>query len=169
MPGTTTIAASSSGAARRGRRRHRLAHRRPRLLRADRGPHPRPRRPRGAGLRRGGGPARRGTPSALPRPQRVHELGFETALSVGRHTNDKELSYYARTPSGFEWEVGWNPLVIDENTWEPGTHQGISIWGHKPVGQTIVDKFDEFRLGARSLARPERTVPALSGAGIPDD
>lgn len=101
--------------------------------------------------------------------QRVHELGFETALSVGRHTNDKELSYYARTPSGFEWEVGWNPLVIDENTWEPGTHQGISIWGHKPVGQTIVDKFDEFRLGARSLARPERTVPALSGAGIPDD
>ncbi|MFD0140910.1 MULTISPECIES: VOC family protein [unclassified Streptomyces] len=101
--------------------------------------------------------------------ERVHELGFDMALSVGQHTNDKELSYYARTPSGFEWEVGWNPVVIDESTWEPSTHQGISIWGHKPVGQTIVDKLDQFRLGARSLARPERTVPALSGAGIPDD
>ncbi|MBK3575391.1 VOC family protein [Streptomyces sp. MBT65] len=101
--------------------------------------------------------------------QRVHELGFDMALSVGRHTNDKELSYYARTPSGFEWEVGWNPIVIDETTWEPTTHQGISIWGHTPVGQTIVDKLDQFRLGARSLARPEVTVPALSGAGIPDD
>ncbi|MFF8881206.1 VOC family protein [Streptomyces flaveolus] len=100
---------------------------------------------------------------------RVHELGFDMALSVGQHTNDKELSYYARTPSGFEWEVGWNPIVIDESTWEPSTHQGISIWGHKPVGQTILDKLDQFRLGARSLVRPERTVPALSGGGIPDD
>ena len=30
--------------------------------------------------------------------QRVKELGFEMALSVGQHTNDKELSYCARTP-----------------------------------------------------------------------
>ncbi|MBD9730943.1 VOC family protein [Streptomyces sp. H28] len=101
--------------------------------------------------------------------QRVCELGFDMALSVGQHTNDRELSYYARTPSGFEWEVGWNPIVIDENTWQPSTHQGISIWGHLPVGQTIVDKLDQFRLGARSLARPEITVPTLSSAGIPDD
>ncbi|MFI1709130.1 VOC family protein [Streptomyces griseoruber] len=101
--------------------------------------------------------------------QRVHELGFGMALSVGQHTNDKELSYYARTPSGFEWEVGWNPIVIDETTWDPATHQGISIWGHLPVGQTIVDKLNQFRLGARSLARPENTMPALSGAGIADD
>ncbi|WP_369173416.1 VOC family protein [Streptomyces sp. R28] len=101
--------------------------------------------------------------------QRVHELGFEMALSVGRHTNDKELSYYARTPSGFEWEVGWNPVVVDENTWQPSTHQGISIWGHTPVGRTIVDKLDQFRLAARSLTRRENTVPALSGTGIPDD
>ncbi|KUN29448.1 extradiol ring-cleavage dioxygenase [Streptomyces antibioticus] len=101
--------------------------------------------------------------------QRVHELGFDMALSVGQHTNDLELSYYARTPSGFEWEVGWNPIVIDETTWEPTTHQGISVWGHLPVGQTIVDKLHQFRVGARSLARSENTVPALSGAGIADD
>jgi 2,3-dihydroxybiphenyl 1,2-dioxygenase len=101
--------------------------------------------------------------------QRVCELGFDMALSVGRHTNDKELSYYARTPSGFEWEVGWNPITIDETTWQPTTHQGISIWGHTPVGRTIIDKLDQFRLGARSLTRPEATVPALSGTGISDD
>ncbi|MEU5322252.1 VOC family protein [Streptomyces sp. NPDC021056] len=101
--------------------------------------------------------------------QRVHELGFDMALSVGQHTNDRELSYYARTPSGFEWEVGWNPIVVDETTWEPTTHQGISVWGHLPVGQTIVDKLNQFRVGARSLARSENTVPALSGASIADD
>ncbi|MEV8544291.1 VOC family protein [Streptomyces sp. NPDC051572] len=100
--------------------------------------------------------------------QRVCELGFDMALSVGQHTNDKELSYYARTPSGFEWEVGWNPVVVDEATWEPGTHQGISIWGHTPVGRTIMDKLAQFRLGARSLVRSENAVPALSGADIAD-
>ncbi|MEW1827969.1 extradiol ring-cleavage dioxygenase [Streptomyces sp. NPDC088196] len=100
--------------------------------------------------------------------QRVCELGFDMALSVGQHTNDRELSYYARTPSGFEWEVGWNPVVVDEATWEPATHQGISIWGHTPVGRTIVDKLAQFRLGARSLVRSEDAVPALSGAGNAD-
>jgi hypothetical protein len=62
--------------------------------------------------------------------QRVKERGFDMALGVGQHTNDKELSFYAMTPSGFEWEVGWNHIVIDERTWEPTTYQGISVWGH---------------------------------------
>lgn len=101
--------------------------------------------------------------------QRVCELGFDMALSVGQHTNDKELSYYTCTPSGFEWEVGWNPVTIDEATWQPTTHQGISVWGHTPVGRNIIDKLDQFRLGARSLTRPEVTVPALSGTGVFDD
>ncbi|MDX6741652.1 VOC family protein [Actinocorallia sp. A-T 12471] len=100
--------------------------------------------------------------------QRVHELGFSMALSVGQHTNDRELSYYARTPSGFEWEVGWNPIVVDESTWEPSTHQGISVWGHRPVGQTIIDKLAQFRTATRSLAHKEQTVPQLGGTGIPD-
>jgi hypothetical protein len=101
--------------------------------------------------------------------QRVKELGFDMALGVGQHTNDRELSYYARTPSGFEWEVGWNPIVVDESTWEPTTHRGISIWGHTPEGQTVVDKLAQFKTAALSLRRPEQTVPALSGTGIADD
>ena len=98
--------------------------------------------------------------------QRVKELGFGMALGVGQHTNDKELSFYAVTPSGFEWEVGWNPIVVDaeaESTWEPATYQGISIWGHTPEGQTIVDKLEQFKNGSRSLVRREDVVP-LAGA-----
>lgn len=101
--------------------------------------------------------------------QRVKELGFGMALGVGQHTNDRELSYYALTPSGFEWEVGWNPIVVDENTWEPTTHRGISIWGHTPEGQTIIDKLHQFKYGAKSLVHHEDSVPALAGAGIRDD
>lgn len=99
--------------------------------------------------------------------RRVRQLGFRMALGVGQHTNDKELSFYAVTPSGFEWELGWNPIVVDEATWEPTTHQGISIWGHTPEGQTIIDKLNQFRTGAASLWQHEDVVPALAGAGIP--
>ena len=101
--------------------------------------------------------------------QRVKELGFHMALSVGQHTNDKELSYYAHTPSGFEWEVGWNPIIVDESTWKPTTHQGISIWGHKPEGQTVIDKLEMFAAAAQSVLHREETVPALSSPGIADD
>ena len=101
--------------------------------------------------------------------QRVKELGFHMALAVGQHTNDKELSYYAMTPSGFEWEVGWNPIVVDEKTWEPTLHHGISIWGHTREGQTIIDKLAQFKAAGRSLVQREETVSALAGAGIPDN
>ena len=100
--------------------------------------------------------------------QRVKELGFKMVWGVGQHTNDKELSYYAMTPSGFEWELGWNPIVVDETTWEPTTHQGISIWGHTPVGQTIVEKLHQFKIAGASIFNREDTVPALAGAGIGD-
>ncbi|MEE6165930.1 MULTISPECIES: VOC family protein [unclassified Mycolicibacterium] len=101
--------------------------------------------------------------------QRVKQLGFDMALDVGQHTNDRELSYYAVTPSGFEWEVGWNPVVVDESTWEPTTYRGISIWGHRSEGRSIIDKLGQFKLGALSLAHREDVVPALAGAGIPDN
>ena len=101
--------------------------------------------------------------------QRVTDLGFRMALTVGQHTNDRELSFYARTPCGFELEVGWNPIVIDESTWQPSTHAGISIWGHTPVGRTVLDKLEQFACATRSLLRTEDTVPALSGRGLPDE
>jgi 2,3-dihydroxybiphenyl 1,2-dioxygenase len=101
--------------------------------------------------------------------RRVKDLGFGVALSVGQHTNDKELSFYAVSPSGFEWEVGWNPIVVDESTWEPTTHQGISMWGHTPEGRAIVELFERFKTGAQSVLHREATVPALAGAGVADD
>ncbi|WP_216897425.1 VOC family protein [Nocardia alni] len=96
--------------------------------------------------------------------ERVTDLGFRMQWSVGQHTNDRELSFYCRTPSDFELEVGWNPVVIGpecESTWEPATYPSISIWGHTPVGETVLDKFVRFRQALRAAAEPEITVPEL--------
>lgn len=101
--------------------------------------------------------------------QRIKALGFDMALDVGQHTNDRELSYYAVTPSGFEWEVGWNPLVIDEATFEPATYEGISIWGHTRTGATLLDTLAQFKIGAESIFRREDPITPLAGSGIPDN
>ncbi|MFE3188275.1 VOC family protein [Nocardia sp. NPDC059240] len=97
---------------------------------------------------------------------RVTEQGFRMQWSVGQHTNDRELSFYCVTPSGFELEVGWNPLVIGpelESTWEPATYRGISVWGHSAVGETVLTKFGQFRQALRTVTTPEITVPQLTG------
>ncbi|TCK27642.1 VOC family protein [Pseudonocardia endophytica] len=96
---------------------------------------------------------------------RVTELGFAMAWSVGQHTNDRELSFYCVTPSGFELEVGWNPVVITperEEHWEPTIYEGISIWGHTPTGQNVAELMGRFGAAVRSLREREQTVPALS-------
>ncbi|WP_183097351.1 VOC family protein [Nocardioides pelophilus] len=97
--------------------------------------------------------------------ERVRRLGFRMAWSVGQHTNDRELSFYCVTPSGFELEVGWNPIVITpelEAAWQVATHQGISIWGHTPVHDGVLDKLGQLRQAARNARRPEINVPELS-------
>lgn len=99
--------------------------------------------------------------------QRVREHGFSMAWSIGQHTNDKQLSFYCVTPSGFELEVGWNPIVFTpelEAAWQVATHQGISSWGHDPVDPGILDKLGQIRQVAAHLRQPEITVPELSRA-----
>lgn len=92
--------------------------------------------------------------------ERVVSLGFHMQWSVGQHTHDRELSYYCVTPSGFEWEVGWNPIVVTpemEERWVPRTYGGISIWGHTPIGEGVATKLEQFARGISSLRKPELT------------
>jgi 2,3-dihydroxybiphenyl 1,2-dioxygenase len=72
---------------------------------------------------------------------RCRELGFRIAMGVGQHPNDRQVSFYVVTPSGFEMELGWNPIVIsDEAAWTPRTYRGISKWGHQPDKLGVGDK-----------------------------
>ncbi|WP_046317875.1 VOC family protein [Mycobacterium sp. UM_Kg1] len=99
--------------------------------------------------------------------QRVREQGFRIAWSVGQHTNDKELSFYCVTPSGFELEVGWKPIVVTpelEQSWKVLTHQGISMWGHQTVSGGVLDRLGQIRQAAVNACQPETRVPELSGA-----
>lgn len=67
-------------------------------------------------------------------------LAFDRALArgvrimqtLGRHPNDRMFSFYARTPSGFQFELGWGGREVDDASWTPVTYDRISEWGHHP-------------------------------------
>jgi 2,3-dihydroxybiphenyl 1,2-dioxygenase len=96
--------------------------------------------------------------------ERVIDHGFRMQWSVGQHTNDRELSFYCVTPSGFEWELGWNPIVVtpeQELTWAPRTYDSISIWGHTPIGENVVTRLNNIRYAVRAARRGEPALPAF--------
>ena len=63
---------------------------------------------------------------------RCLDAGIEIANTLGMHPNDRTFSFYARTPSGFDVEIGWGGRKIDDATWEPRTYDRLSTWGHRP-------------------------------------
>ncbi|CAN0625301.1 Glyoxalase/bleomycin resistance protein/dioxygenase [Burkholderia multivorans] len=90
---------------------------------------------------------------------RCRELGYSIANSIGQHPNDRELSFYVASPSGFELELGWNPIVVDEKGWSPCVYKGMSLWGHRPENMTVGARLRRFRQGLMSLTRNEFVVP----------
>ena len=92
---------------------------------------------------------------------RCRKLGFRVAMGVGLHTNDRDLSFYVISPSGFQIECGWNPVQIrDDAQWQPAVYQGISLWGHQPTDQNLGDKLGEARNALASVFRPEYAISA---------
>ncbi len=96
--------------------------------------------------------------------ERVIDHGFRMQWRVGQHANDRELSFYCVTPSGFEWELGWNPIVVtseQEPSWAPRTYDSISIWGHTPIGENVVTRLNNIRYAVRAARRGEPARPAF--------
>ena len=92
--------------------------------------------------------------------RRCHSLGFKIGMAMGQHSNDRSVSFYAVSPSGFYFELGWNPLTIEDATgWPQITHPAISFWGHKPEDQTLGDRISLLRASVASLFRSEYTPP----------
>lgn len=90
--------------------------------------------------------------AGLPQPNRMHHLMVEVKsvdvvghaleraklmdiplhMALGRHPNDRMLSFYATTPSHFNIEFGVDGIEIrDSDNWEVRTYDAISEWGHK--------------------------------------
>jgi extradiol dioxygenase len=64
---------------------------------------------------------------------RAHDLAqaneVPISISLGRHMNDKALSFYVKNPSGFHLEIGCGGIQIDRD-WTPHDFGRASVWGH---------------------------------------
>jgi 3,4-dihydroxy-9,10-secoandrosta-1,3,5(10)-triene-9,17-dione 4,5-dioxygenase len=59
------------------------------------------------------------------------------SATLGRHVNDLMLSFYMKTPGGFDVEYGCEGRTVDDDDWIARESTAVSLWGH------------DFTLGAR--------------------
>jgi 3,4-dihydroxy-9,10-secoandrosta-1,3,5(10)-triene-9,17-dione 4,5-dioxygenase len=58
------------------------------------------------------------------------------SATLGRHVNDLMLSFYMKTPGGFDVEFGTEGRQVDDEKWIARESTAVSLWGHDfSVGQ----------------------------------
>jgi 3,4-dihydroxy-9,10-secoandrosta-1,3,5(10)-triene-9,17-dione 4,5-dioxygenase len=78
---------------------------------------------------------------------RAVDAGREITKTVGRHLNDQMVSFYMRSPNGYEVEFGFDGVLVDDATWCDREVTGGDPWGHHGMN---VKESEEFREGARA-------------------
>lgn len=63
---------------------------------------------------------------------RATAAGCRIMQSLGRHSNDRMVSFYVESPAGFQFEFGFDAIEVDDATWRVTRHDVGSSWGHKP-------------------------------------
>jgi len=52
------------------------------------------------------------------------------SATLGRHVNDLMLSFYMKTPGGFDVEFGCEGRTVDDGAWVARESTAVSLWGH---------------------------------------
>jgi len=66
---------------------------------------------------------------------RVNAEGFQLSSTLGRHTNDKMVSFYVRTPGDWDIEFGTEGMRVDERYYTAEEITADSYWGHQWLGE----------------------------------
>jgi 3,4-dihydroxy-9,10-secoandrosta-1,3,5(10)-triene-9,17-dione 4,5-dioxygenase len=66
--------------------------------------------------------------------ERCTKRGAPVSATLGRHANDLMVSFYLRTPGGFDIEYGFDGLLVDDATWISRETTAVSLWGHSFAG-----------------------------------
>lgn len=72
---------------------------------------------------------------------RVNRLGFSISSTLGRHTNDKMVSFYVRAPGGWDIEFGTEGILVDETFYTAEEITADSYWGHDWSGSEPLAAF----------------------------
>ncbi|KUI01509.1 2,3-dihydroxybiphenyl 1,2-dioxygenase [Mycolicibacterium acapulense] len=64
---------------------------------------------------------------------RVNKDSFQLSSTLGRHTNDKMVSFYVRAPGDWDIEFGTDGMRVDESYYTAEEITADSYWGHEWV------------------------------------
>jgi len=62
--------------------------------------------------------------------ERVRKHKAPLSATLGRHMNDEMVSFYVRSPGGFDIEFGCEGLQVDDQRWVARESTAVSYWGH---------------------------------------
>ncbi len=65
---------------------------------------------------------------------RINAEGIQLSSTLGRHTNDKMVSFYVRAPGDWDIEFGTDGMRVDETYYTAEEITADSYWGHQWVG-----------------------------------
>lgn len=71
----------------------------------------------------------------------VNRRGFPLSSTLGRHTNDKMVSFYVRAPGGWDLELGTEGMLVDERYYTAEEITADSYWGHDWSGSEPLAAF----------------------------
>lgn len=71
----------------------------------------------------------------------IGHRGFSVSSTLGRHTNDKMVSFYVRAPGGWDLEYGTAGLLVDERYYTAEEITRDSYWGHDWSGSEPLAAF----------------------------
>jgi 3,4-dihydroxy-9,10-secoandrosta-1,3,5(10)-triene-9,17-dione 4,5-dioxygenase len=71
----------------------------------------------------------------------VNRKGFSLSSTLGRHTNDKMVSFYVRAPGGWDLEYGTEGMLVDETHYTAEEITADSYWGHDWSGSEPLAAF----------------------------
>jgi 3,4-dihydroxy-9,10-secoandrosta-1,3,5(10)-triene-9,17-dione 4,5-dioxygenase len=69
--------------------------------------------------------------------ERCTRRSAPVSATLGRHANDLMVSFYVRTPGGFDIEYGTDGRQVDDATWVSRETTAVSLWGHSFVGPPV--------------------------------
>lgn len=62
--------------------------------------------------------------------ERVRRHQAPLSATLGRHMNDEMISFYVKSPGGFDVEFGTDGLQVDDERWVARESTAVSYWGH---------------------------------------
>ncbi|WP_310529905.1 iron-dependent extradiol dioxygenase HsaC [Nocardioides sp.] len=63
--------------------------------------------------------------------ERVRKHKAPLSATLGRHMNDEMVSFYVKSPAGFDIEFGTEGLQVDDTRWVARESTAVSYWGHQ--------------------------------------